>query len=374
MSSKPRFVEECGRVKLNEICSKGKSSLRQKDVFNDGPYIVYGASGVIGTTSDYQNEIPYVAIVKDGAGVGRANACEPMTSVLGTMQALIPNPNVERDYLLHLVRSLRLGEGFSGSTIPHIYFKDYGRIEVPLPPLGAQKRIVSQLGLVEAQITQAEAQIEQLDRLVKSRFIEMFGDLSGYESRTLKECVSGIESGKSPKCLAKPREGNNPGVLKLSAISSGIYKETENKALPSDAKATDGRVVCDGDILLARKNTPELVGQSVFVNHTDGNIMFPDIVFRMHAKYEVDGVYLSYALAHPLAGAIKSLAHGSAKSMSNIPKSELVRLPIPLPPLALQREFATFVSQVDKSRFIAQQQIEKLQMLYNSLAQDYFGD
>lgn len=99
-------------MKLNEICSKGKSSLRQKDVINDGPYSVYGASGVVGTTSDYQNEIPYVAVVKDGAGVGRANACEPMTSVLGTMQALIPNPNVERDYLLYLVRSLRLGGGF----------------------------------------------------------------------------------------------------------------------------------------------------------------------------------------------------------------------------------------------------------------------
>lgn len=163
-------------MKLNEICTKGKSSLRQKDVFNDGPYSVYGASGVVGTTCDYQNEIPYVAVVKDGAGVGRASVCEPMTSVLGTMQALIPNSNVERDYLLHLVRSLRLGEGFSGSTIPHIYFKDYGRIEVPLPSLEAQNQIVSQLGLVEAQITQAEAQIEQLDSLVKSRFVEMFGD------------------------------------------------------------------------------------------------------------------------------------------------------------------------------------------------------
>ena len=184
-------------MKLNEICSKGRSSLRQKDVFNDGPYIVYGASGVIGTTSDYQNEIPYVAIVKDGAGVGRANACEPMTSVLGTMQALIPNPNVERDYLLHLVRSLRLGEGFSGSTIPHIYFKDYGRIEVPLPPLGAQKRIVSQLGLVEAQITQAEAQIEQLDRLVKSRFVEMFGDpVTAVSDITLGE-VANMKAGKT---------------------------------------------------------------------------------------------------------------------------------------------------------------------------------
>ena len=171
MSSKPRFVGECRHVKLNEICSKGKSSLRQKDVINDGPYSVYGASGVVGTTSDYQNEIPYVAVIKDGAGVGRASACEPMTSVLGTMQALIPNPNVERDYLLYLVRSLRLGEGFSGSTIPHIYFKDYGKIEVPLPSLEAQKRIVSQLGLIEAQIEQAEAQTTQLDQLVKSRFI-----------------------------------------------------------------------------------------------------------------------------------------------------------------------------------------------------------
>lgn len=88
--SKPQFVGECRRVKLNEICSRGKSSLRQKDVINDGPYSVYGASGVVGTTSDYQNEIPYVAVIKDGAGVGRASACEPITSVLGTMQALIP--------------------------------------------------------------------------------------------------------------------------------------------------------------------------------------------------------------------------------------------------------------------------------------------
>lgn len=145
--------------------------MRQKDVFNDGPYSVYGASGVIGTTSDYQNEIPCVAVVKDGAGVGRASACEPRTSVLGTMQALIPNSNVERDYLLHLVRSLRLGEGFSGSTIPHIYFKDYGKLEVPLPPLETQKEIVSQLGLIEAQIEQAEAQTMRLDQLVKSRFV-----------------------------------------------------------------------------------------------------------------------------------------------------------------------------------------------------------
>ena len=252
--------------------------------------------------------------------------------------------------------------------------KTLGQQMVFLPGLAEQKTIARQLDFVERQLDNANEQLDQLDSLVKSRFVEMFGDLASYESRALKDCVLVIESGKSPKCLARPREGDSLGVLKLSAISSGVYKETENKALPSDTKAADGKVVCDGDILLARKNTPELVGQSVLVNHTDGNIMFPDIVFRMHVRPEVDEVYLSHALAYPLAGAIKSLAHGSAKSMSNIPKSELAKLLIPLPPLALQQEFAAFVAQADKSRFIAQQQIEKLQMLYDSLAQEYFGD
>ena len=55
-------------------------------------------------------------------------------------------------------------------------------------------------------------------------------------------------------------------------------------------------------------------------------------------------------------------------------KSALSAKVFPLPPLALQQEFAAFVAQVDKSRFVAQQQIEKLQMLYDSLAQEYFGD
>ena len=168
MTDKPQFVEERGqKVKLNNLCSRGKSSLRQKDVSNDGPYAVYGASGLVGTMASFQNAVPYVAVVKDGAGVGRASACEANTSVLGTMQALIPSEGIDRDYLLHLVRSLHLGDGFSGSTIPHIYFKDYGKIEVPLPSLEVQKRIVSQLGLIEAQIEQAEAQITQLDQLVK---------------------------------------------------------------------------------------------------------------------------------------------------------------------------------------------------------------
>lgn len=351
-SSKPQFVEERGqKVKLNNLCSRGKSSLRQKDVSNDGPYAVYGASGLVGTMASFQNAVPYVAVVKDGAGVGRASACEAKTSVLGTMQALIPSEGIDRDYLLHLVRSLHLGDGFSGSTIPHIYFKDYGKLPVRLHSPAEQKRIVDIFASIERQIKVSKQQLDQLDSLVKSRFVEIFGDFACYETKPLIKCVDCIEAGKSPKCLAFSRKMAEPGVLKLSAISSGVYCENENKALPRSVSLTIDKVVHANDILLSRKNTPELVGRSVLVKHTDGNIMFPDIIFRMHPLPPINAMYLSYLLAEPLLHSIQSLAHGSAKSMSNIPKSELAKLSIPIPALNLQNEFANFVSQVDKSRF-----------------------
>ena len=374
--SKPQFAGESRRVKLNEICTKGKSSLRQKDVFNDGPYNVYGASGIVGTMSDYQNEIPYVAVVKDGAGVGRASACEPMTSVLGTMQALIPNSNVERDYLLHLVRSLRLGEGFSGSTIPHIYFKDYGRLEVPLPPLEAQKQIVSQLGLVEAQIEQAEAQIEQLDHLVKSRFVEMFGDTylnsMNWTSCRLGDLISFMTSGSRGWARYYSDDGGYFLTIKnvrnckidISDVQHVVAPEGK-ESVRTKVKENDVLISITADLGRTGVVTKEIADHGAYINQHLACIRLIDD--------SVHSVFLSHFLESP--GGINQFAKKNQNGVKAGLNFNLIRsLEIQMPPFALQQEFAAFVTQVDKSRFIAQQQIEKLQMLYDSLAQEYFGD
>ena len=361
-------------MKLGDVLQvvNGKNQKAVED--ENGQYPIYGSGGQMGWANSFICPANTVIIGRKGNINKPIYVSEPFWNV-DTAFGLVAKPEVlDARYLYHFCKHYDFEKLNTTCTIPSLTRKNVEGILLRLPSFEQQKEMTARFDSILKQITLAQQQLSYLDSLVKSRFVEMFGGLSGYESRALEECVSVIESGKSPKCLAKPREGGDPGVLKLSAISSGVYKETENKALPSGAKVTDGKMVRDGDILLARKNTPELVGQSVLVNHTEGNIMFPDIVFRMRVRPEVDEVYLSYALAHPLAGAIKSLAHGSAKSMSNIPKSKLAKLSIPLPPLALQREFAAFASQVDKSRFVAQQQIEKLQMLYDSLAQEYFGD
>ena len=348
-----------GELKFDDVQYVDRTKVKPKQLLRRGDILLCASSGSKGLVGK-------AALVR-----------ENMLVTFGAFCCVLRPKENEAEYLGHYFQSQQYRRAIekvcSGSNINNLKAANFLSLVVPSYDDDSTRAISALFDSIDAQIKQARDQIANLDSLVKSRFVEMFGGLSGYESRALEGCVSVIESGKSPKCLAKPREGDDPGVLRLSAISSGVYKEAENKALPSGAKVTDGKMVRDGDILLARKNTPELVGQSVLVNHTDGNIMFPDIVFRMRSRPEVDEVYLSHVLAHPLAGAIKSLAHGSAKSMSNIPKSKLAKLLIPLPPLAFQQEFAAFASQVDKSRFIARQQIEKLQMLYDKLAQDYFG-
>ena len=375
MTNKPQFVGEYRRVKLGEICSKGKSSLRQKDVFDDGPYTVYGASGIVGTMSVYQNEAPYVAVVKDGAGVGRANACEPMTSVLGTMQALIPNSDVDRDYLLHLVRSLHLGRGFSGSTIPHIYFRDYGKIEVPLPSIDVQKRIVFELGSVEAQIAQAEAQIKQLDSLVKSRFVEMFEHGQEWELRALAECCAtsdDIKCGPFGSQLHKEDYiSEGVPVWGIPEINSSFEHMPDKYVSTENGQRLQSYSLVPGDIAMNRKGN---VGQAaLFDGKRPSGIIHSDVL-RVRVDQDVlNPAFLVEQLhtSHVVREEIMTASTGAIMAGTNVTK--LKKIKVFVPPLDLQQEFASFVSQIDKSRFVAQQQIEKLQMLYDKLAQDYFG-
>ncbi|MDB0582474.1 restriction endonuclease subunit S [Bifidobacterium adolescentis] len=379
MTDKPQFVEERGqKVKLNNLCSRGKSSLRQKDVSNDGPYAVYGASGLVGTMASFQNAVPYVAVVKDGAGVGRASACEAKTSVLGTMQALIPSEGIDRDYLLHLVRSLHLGDGFSGSTIPHIYFKDYGKLPVRLHSPAEQKRIVDIFASIERQIKVSKQQLDQLDSLVKSRFIEMFGDPveeNRWARITLASLCTKLGSGATPRGGKAAYKTSGIPLIRSMNVHNGYFESKDLAYIDEiQAKKMDNVTLHKGDVLLnitgasvARSCLlPDYlaggrVNQHVSIVRCDPNRMLPRV---LNSIFTSDS-YQRFLLEHSrMAGATREA----------ITKDDLETMTVPLPPLSLQYKFAAFVAQVDKSRFVAQQQIEKLQMLYDSLAQEYFGD
>ena len=127
------------RVTLGDVCEKGASNIKRSDIANmTGEYPIYGAAGYIGNVDFYHQEKPYVAIVKDGAGIGRTTLHPAKSSVIGTMQYLLPKDNVLPEYLCYVVRHMHLEKYFTGATIPHIYFRDYKNEKFNLDSLDKQ--------------------------------------------------------------------------------------------------------------------------------------------------------------------------------------------------------------------------------------------
>ena len=111
-------------ITLEEVCEKKTSNISQKDLNeNQGNYPIYGASGLIKNVNFYTQEKEYIAIVKDGAGVGRTMLLPSKSSVIGTIQYIIPNNLLNIKYLYYAIVSMELSKYSSGATIPHIYFK-----------------------------------------------------------------------------------------------------------------------------------------------------------------------------------------------------------------------------------------------------------
>ena len=163
------------RVKLEDVCERGTSNLKMSDVTDlSGNYPIYGAAGYIGNVDFYHQINPYVAIVKDGAGIGRAMLCPAQSSIIGTMQYLLPKKNILPRYLYYVVKYMHLEKYFTGATIPHIYFKDYKNETFNLEALERQKEIVTVLEKCEKVIEYRKRELNELDSLIKARFVEMF--------------------------------------------------------------------------------------------------------------------------------------------------------------------------------------------------------
>ena len=344
------------RVNLGDVCERGSSNLRQSDIEGKtGDYPIFGAAGHIGNVDFYHQEKPYVAVVKDGAGIGRTTLLPAKSSIIGTMQYLLPKENVLPEYLYYVVRYMHLEKYFSGATIPHIYFRDYKNEEFNLDELDRQAEIIDILGRVERVIGCRKQELQQLDNLIKARFVEMFGDPvanpKGWETYQLNDCLKWIDNGKSFVCSDKPRGGDYPAVLKLSAATYGDYRPEENKALLDENQFVEGAEVHAGDLLFTRKNTPELVGMAAYVHETPERLMMPDLIFRLVTNDRMNPVFLWQLInCKEFRPIIQGISGGSAKSMSNISKERLGRINVICPPRQIQDQLVPFAHQVDKSK------------------------
>lgn len=364
------------RVKLEDVCERGTSNLRQSDVEGKtGEYPIYGAAGYIGNVDFFHQDKAYVAVVKDGAGIGRTTLLPAKSSVIGTMQYLLPKDNVLPEYLCYVVRHMHLEKYFSGATIPHIYFRDYKNEEFNLESLEKQAEIIDILSRTEKVIASRQLELNALDDLIKARFVELFGTFpaneKGWNTGTIRDLVTEVRYGSSRKA-ADGDSGKYPYLRMNNITYNGELDLTDTKTIDIPDEELDKCTVRRGDLLFNRTNSKELVGKTCVYNR-DEMMVLAGFVVRVRLN---DRALPEFVSAFMNTDFSKQMLLGMCKAaigQANINAQELQNIGIYIPPIQIQKDFVSFKSQVDKSKVAVQKALDEAQVLFDSLMQQYFG-
>ena len=311
-----------------------------------------------------------VLVAMYGATIG---ACSILTYEAATNQAcaaFLPNKNVLPTYLYYFLSSKReqfVKDGVGGAQ-PNISAGYLKNVQFGLIPMQQQIDIVEKLDKVEKLIVLRKEQLAKLDRLVKSRFIELFGDLE--RTTTIARYISELRGGKS---LAGTEPCKNK-VLKTGAATFGWFDPEQYKYLPADYEPLPEHKVETGDVIISRMNTPELVGACSYVFDAPDDMYYPDRLWKAVLKENTNPIFLWQLLwDRDIRKAIKESSGGTSGTMHNISKTNLLAIKCMDAPIELQNEYAEFVKPTDKSKLAIQQSLDKLELLKKSLMQKYFG-
>jgi type I restriction enzyme, S subunit len=164
----------------------------------------------------------------------------------------------------------------------------------------------------------------------------------------LGSLLTNIDAGWSPSAQARPKKGDEWGVLKVSACSWGKFLPEQNKALMASQVPRTELEVRKGDFLISRANTAELVARSVVVEDTPPHLMLSDKTLRLTVIDGCSPNYLNLANRGEVARAhYEREASGTSSSMKNVSQRAIRRTPIPLPPKEEQERIAAIVSELD---------------------------
>jgi len=167
----PDWIEK----KLGDVSIRGASNISANQLEdNNGGYKIYGAAGHLKNIDFYTEEDCYVAIVKDGVGAGRIMLLEAKTSVLGTLAIIKAKQGNDINFLYWLIQTINFRKYVVGSTIPHIYYRDYQAENLRIPSLSEQTKIANFLSSIDTKIKQVGKQLNESKQFKKALLQQMF--------------------------------------------------------------------------------------------------------------------------------------------------------------------------------------------------------
>jgi len=266
--------------------------------------------------------------------------------------------------------------GRKTTNISNLDREQFLNLEIPLPALDEQRHIADILDTVDSIRRSRQEALEQIDALIKSQFIEMFGDPvtnpKGWDVKRLAELIK-VRSSKR----VYQREQATYGVpfLRVSDLTNKIINGGNSCELYISEDLYESFLKRDlvpqpGDILVTSRGT---LGLCYIVNESD-RFYFQDgmISWLDNRKGKIDSVYLSFLFHNDEIGRqIEQVSAGSTVRYLSL--GNLENLKVLIPPISLQNEFAAFVEQADKSKFAMQQQLQEIETLKAALMQQYFS-
>ena len=353
-------------AKFSEVLTIVNGRNQKQVVCDDGKYPIYGSGGIMGYANDYICKAETVVIGRKGSINKPIFVETPFWNVDTAFGLCANSEKLNPKYLYYFCEKFDFEKLNTTVTIPSLTKSNLLNIEIPLPNLEKQKQIVELLDKVTSLIFLRKQQLAKLDDLVKARFVEMFL-WHDYPIKTLDELSIGkgeygAQSASTEYDSSRPRyvritDVNEDGTLNDDKVSSENITDDEQYRLSY------------GDFMFARMGAT--VGKTyAFLS---GNQIFAGYLIRYKLNLSlVNPRYLFwYTKLDDYQKWVKLNQSGAAQPGINAKKYGSLKIPVP--PIALQNQFAAFVERVDQQKQTVQQSLEKLELMKKALMQEYFG-
>lgn len=365
------------KVKLGEVCNLYQpATISTKCLSTTGKYLVYGANGVIGRYDAYNHESPEVLITCRGATCGSINISEPFSWINGN--AMVVHPKYETlfdfQFLAYLASAIDYSKVITGAAQPQITRTNLEKVIAWIPSIEEQKGIALELNALKSIINGYKAQIMDLEKLIESVFNKTFGDISindmNWEITSMGKLGNfknglNYEKGEKGKVLKFIGVGDfqNNKYLSSSSILSTIELES----------ISEEYLLKDEDIVFVRSNgNKNLVGRCLEVFPNGIEVTYSGFCIRFRKTANIINKYLLSVLtdsSFKKTHILKSNGIG----IQNINQKLLSNLPIPIPPIELQKKFESQVDSINTQKALLREQLKDAEQLMAERMQYYFS-
>jgi type I restriction enzyme S subunit len=325
-----------------------------------------------------------VMIARYGASLGRILRGKAGAYNVALVKTLPDESQLTKGFLYYWLSSPSFQEYLAkvGNRAAQAGFNknDLARIEIPVPPLAEQERIAGLLDEAN-ELRKLRARADHRTRaLLSGLFHKMFGDPMEnprWPVQPVSSFVSELQGGRNVNPAGADEASSRFRVLKVSAVTWGEFQPDESKPVPADYEPPSLHLVRTGDLLFSRANTTELVGATSYVFDTPPNLLLPDKLWRFVWKKSpiIEPLFIWWLLqTKSVRGELGQRATGTSGSMKNISKPKLMTLPVPIPPLQLQSQFAHLAIQIREFQAMQAGSRQRLDDLFKSMLHRAFNE